>query len=129
MEKEAGSTYSGRSTRLSILAVVTHSLLPLALVPISVYVMPQFVASFTEADLVPSGSLKFVLGVTGFIYGCWYCYVSILGVGIIVDLVICFLLFRSKRKVAGDLWSGFVILIQAVFAVLFVLGLSQVWAA
>ena len=124
---EPSGTESRRTVKLTILTVLTHALLPLVVLPISLYVMPRFVASLTETGMEAPASLRLVLQVTGFVYSYWYLYILILVAGVIVDGAICFSLFGSQRRFSGDLWSGAVILVQALFAGLCILAVASVW--
>lgn len=128
MKNKSSNADSSRAIKLTIYTVVTHSLLPLALFPVSLYVMPQFMSSFLETGRDPTVTLRIVSAVTNFVGRYPHLCIVILGAGIIIDAVICFALFRSKRKIAGDLWSGLVILIQAVFAGVCALALASVFA-
>lgn len=128
MQSQPTNTNLNRTMKLTALTVLTHALLPLLLLPLSLYAMPQFVTAFETAGMPAAPSLRVVLHVTSFVGGYWHFYIIILAAAVVADAAICFSLFRSGRKIAADLWSGFVILTQAVFAALCALAFSQVWA-
>lgn len=128
MENRASNTDASRTIKLTTFTVVTHSLLPLALLVLSLYAMPHFMTSFLETGRDPTTSLKIASAVTNFV-GCYpHIYILILGAAIALDAVICFSLFGSKRKFIGDVWSAFVILVQAIFAGVCALAFASVFA-
>jgi len=127
MGKKSSNAELRRAIKLTVYTVVTHSLLPLMLFPVSLYVMPRFMEQFTMTGMEASACLKIVSAVTSFVGRYPYFFTFILGAGITVDAAICFVFFRSKRKIGGDIWSGLVILVQAVFAGVCALAFASVF--
>ena len=102
------------------LTVITHSLLPLMLFPFAFFVTPPFEEKSSQLFVEPSKLTLFIFGLSSFIRNYWYFCLLILGFALAVDASVYVLLFHSKKKVAASFWSALVILIEAVFAGLFV---------
>ncbi|MBW8000453.1 MAG: hypothetical protein FVQ80_00330 [Planctomycetes bacterium] len=112
-----------RIIKSTIPTVITHLLLPLTFFPFAFFVVPSFAAKARELGVGVSKSTVLVFNLSSFICQYWYLCILILGFAVTIDAVICFFLFRLKRKIVTQLWSGFVILTEAVFASLCVLVL------
>ena len=123
MEGSSSKTDVNRILKSTILTVITHLLLPLTFFPFAFFVVPSFAAKARELGVGVSKSTVLVFNLSSFICQYWYLYILILGFAATIDAVICFSLFHFKRKIVTYLWSGSVILIEAVFAGLCVLAL------
>ncbi len=123
MEDSSSKADVNRIIKSTILTVITHLLLPLTLFPFALFVVPSFAARSRELGVEISKLTVLVFNLSSFICQYWYFYILILGFAAIIDAVIYFSLFHFKRKIVTYLWSGSVILIEAVFAGLCVLAL------
>ncbi len=116
MENGLSKADVNRIIKSTILTVITHLLLPLTLFPFAFVVVPPFAEKSRELGLEVSKLTVLVFNLSSFICRYWYLYILILGCAVTIDAVICFSLFRFKKKIVNHLWSGLVILIEAVFA-------------
>ena len=123
MENGLSKADVNRIIKSTILTVITHLLLPLTLFPFAFFVVPSFVAKSRELGVQVSKLTALVFNMSSFICQYWYLYILILGFAVTLDAVICFSLFRFKKKIVTHLWSGSVILVETVFAGLCVLSL------
>jgi len=123
MENGLSKSGANRIIKLTVLTVITHSLLPLALFLVAFLVVPSFAARSRELGVEISRLTAFVFNLSSFIRWHQYFCILIFGFAIIIDAVICFSLFRFRKKTAIHLWSGSIILIEFVLAALCVLAL------
>ncbi len=123
MEKDLLKANASSITKSTILTVITHLLLPLTLFPFAFFMVPPFAAKSSEMGIEISKLTSLVFDLSSFICRYWYLCILILVLAVTIDAMICYFLFRLKRKIVTQLWSGFVILTEAVFAGLCVLVL------
>jgi type II secretory pathway component PulF len=96
-------------------AVIVHSVMPLMLLVLSVYVMPRLQVSFQETSDGLPASLKRVAIVTNFIGRYWHIYLLLFGAGVAADAMICYRLFRSGRTIAARLWTTLITAVELCF--------------
>ena len=106
MEGSSSKADVNRIIKSTILTVITHLLLPLALFPFALFVVPSFAAKSRELGVEVSRLTVLVFNLSSFICQYWYLYILILGFAATIDAVICFSLFHFKRKIVTYLWSG-----------------------
>ena len=123
MENGLSKADINRIIKSTILTVITHLLLPLTLFPFAFFVVPSFAAKSRELGVEVSKLTALVFNLSSFICQYWYLCILILGFAVTIDAMICFSLFRLKKKIVTHLWSGLVILIETVFIGLCVLAL------
>ncbi len=123
MENGLSKADVNRIIKPTILTVITHLLLPLTLFPFAFFIVPPFAEKSMELSVEVSKLTVLVFNLSSFICRYWYLYILILVFAATINAVICFSLFRFKKKIVTHLWSGLVILIEAVFAGLCVLTL------
>ena len=108
-----------------VLAVITHALLPLTLLPFAFFVVPVFAAKANELDFELDALTLLVFKLASFISGYWYLYILILALLLIIDAVV---LLRLSR-IAGHCWSWSIVLIETGFVGLCVLTLVRLQLA
>lgn len=123
MEKDLSKADASSITKSTTLTTITHLLLPLTLFPFVFFVVPPFAAKSSEMGIEISKLTALVFNLSSFICQYWYLFILILGFAAAIDAVICFSLLRFKKKKITRLWSGSVILIEIVFAGLYVTAL------
>lgn len=123
MEDSLSKAEVKKNIKSTIFTVITHSLLPLTLVPFAFFVVPFFTEKAREVDIELHKLTILVFNLSSFICQHLYLCVLIIGFAITLDAMICFSLLRLKKKMLTHLWSGLVILIEAVFVGLCVFAL------
>jgi hypothetical protein len=109
--------------RSTILTVIVHLLIPLSLVPFSFFVVPSFVAKSRELSMEIPALTALFFNLSAFVCQYWYVYLLILAFAVTIDAVICFSIYHFKKKIIYPLWSGSVILVEAICIGLCVLAL------
>ena len=107
----------------TLLTVIIHLLLPLSLFPFAFFIVPSFSEKSRELGVEVPALTALVFNLSDFVCQYWYLSILILGFAVTIDAVICFSIYRFKKKIIRHLWSGLVILIEAVFIGLCVLAL------
>ena len=110
------------------LTVITHSLLPLTLLPFSFFVVPVFAAKANELGFQLDALTLLVFKLASFISDYWYLYVLILALLLTIDAVVVLRLSRLSR-IAGHFWSWLIVFIEAGFVGLCVATLVRLGVA
>lgn len=123
MESEIQANDVNRMIRSTILAIVTHALIPLFWIVLALFIFPRFAAGFIksgfEIPTLPAIIIKF----SGIMSKYWFLYLFFILLFLVADGAIYFSLLRSPGKIPAGLWAILVLLAEGIFTVLCVIAL------
>ncbi len=107
------ATPDGSNTRLAIITVVTHAMLPIAFIAFSVCVIPIFAGRAQQSNIIPHGNVLLLFNISIMLSDHIYICLGLLYVLLTLDAVVCLILFRMKKRMYANLWSWSVIICQS----------------
>ena len=123
MESDPQERNAGGKIRSMVLTVATHAFIPFFWIVFAVFIVPRFVAGFSESGVEIPALTAVVINFSAFICRYWFVYLFILALLLVGDGAVYFSLLRSSGKTPASLWSIVVMLVEGVFTVLCIIAL------
>ena len=112
-----------RIMRSTILAIITHSLIPFFWIVFAVLIVPRFAFNFAKLDFEIPALTEIVIKFSGLISTYWFLYLFIMLLLLVTDGAVYFSLLRSLGKIPVSLWSVLVLLVEGIFTLLIIIAL------
>ena len=112
-----------RMIRSTILAIITHALIPIFWIVFAVFIVPRFAYGFAKSDFEIPALTGIVIKFSGLISNFWFLYLFIMLFLLVADGAVYFSLLRSLGKIPAGLWSILVILVEGIFTILCIIAL------
>ena len=113
-ESSTAETTPGDKVRSAIMAVVAHSIMPVAFIGFCVCVVPVFVQKADQFNIVPCGNVLVLFNISGLISEHIFHCLGLLYIILSLDAVLCLVLFGQKRTVLSSVWSWGIIIVESV---------------
>lgn len=123
MESDFQANDSYRMMRSTILAIITHALIPIFWIVFAVFIVPRFAFGFAKSDFEIPALTGAVIKFSGLMSTYWFLYLFIMLSLLVTDGAVYFSLLRSLGKTPASLWSVLVLLVEGIFTLLCIVAL------